>query len=246
MNDTLSTIKKEKVLWEENISTEPEKNCLTSSAVEQNDTTSGIKNDSTKILCGGIGKISGIYKIINKVNGKYYVGSSNDIVERWRDHRRELHDGVHVNNHLQKSWKKYGRGAFKIIVVERVIPIRQLLLDSEQRYLDVAKTCQDECYNMNFEASGADPNNYIREKLRAKTLELWKNPLYAAKVSKALKGIPSHRKGKHLPEQTIQKIKNSRLRGTDNPRFGIPRSEETKRKIRETKRKRREETESIV
>lgn len=31
-----------------------------------------------------ITKISGIYKIINKINGKYYVGSSDNILGIWR------------------------------------------------------------------------------------------------------------------------------------------------------------------
>jgi len=34
--------------------------------------------------------VQGIYKIINKNNGKYYVGSSVDIKERWNEHRRNL------------------------------------------------------------------------------------------------------------------------------------------------------------
>lgn len=50
-------------------------NYLNNNESERNDTMKNIKNDSMKNQCKNIGKISGIYKIINKVNGKYYVGS---------------------------------------------------------------------------------------------------------------------------------------------------------------------------
>jgi predicted GIY-YIG superfamily endonuclease len=35
-------------------------------------------------------KKRGIYKILNKIDGKFYLGSSKDIEHRWIDHIREL------------------------------------------------------------------------------------------------------------------------------------------------------------
>ena len=46
-------------------------------------------------------KISGIYKIINKTNGKYYVGSSVDVFRRWNSHLNHLIKNKHNNTHLQ-------------------------------------------------------------------------------------------------------------------------------------------------
>jgi predicted GIY-YIG superfamily endonuclease len=34
---------------------------------------------------------SGIYKIINKINGKYYIGSSKSINDRWKVRRCQIH-----------------------------------------------------------------------------------------------------------------------------------------------------------
>ena len=31
----------------------------------------------------------GIYKITNKLNGKVYIGQSNDIERRWAEHKRK-------------------------------------------------------------------------------------------------------------------------------------------------------------
>jgi hypothetical protein len=42
-------------------------------------------------------KIKGIYKIINKIDGKYYVGSSSNIYKRWNAHKNLslLHQKTH-------------------------------------------------------------------------------------------------------------------------------------------------------
>ena len=241
MNSTLSTSNERKMGWEDTDSIGPETSCSVNSDSAQSVITGSIESNLTGNLCNGTGKVSGIYKIINKVNGKYYVGSSNDIIDRWRAHRRELRYGNHVNDHLQKSWNKYGKQSFDFIIVETTEPKREMLISTEQTYLNIAKLNKDGCYNMNFAATGADPDDYVIEKLRAKSLALWKTPDYAQKVSAALRGLPSHRKGKQIPEKTRQRIIASRLHGKDNPRYGVPRSEETKAKIRETKRRRREE-----
>lgn len=69
-------------------------NYLSNKETEQKNIINDINKDSMKSQCKNIGKISGIYKIINKINGKYYVGSSKDIVTpnigRWYMHKYEL------------------------------------------------------------------------------------------------------------------------------------------------------------
>ncbi len=99
--------------------------------------------------------VSGIYKIINKINGKYYVGSSNDITGihgRWYEHRNDLNAGRHDNEHLQRAWNKYGPDAFEFVVVKKV-PIDAIRLE-EQKYLDAAIEERRQTYNMNFLATG--------------------------------------------------------------------------------------------
>lgn len=46
-------------------------------------------------------KICGVYKITNKETGKFYIGSSVDIRQRWYAHKSKLRRGVHSNQHLQ-------------------------------------------------------------------------------------------------------------------------------------------------
>lgn len=100
-------------------------------------------------------KIGGIYKIINKINGKYYVGSSDDIKGtggRWREHINDLNRGDHDNEHLQRAWKKYGQENFNFFIIEEA-PKNKLFI-VEQKYLDQAKLEKRKTYNMTFTATG--------------------------------------------------------------------------------------------
>jgi|ERR1051326_1061197 group I intron endonuclease len=125
-------------------------------------------------------KISGIYKIINKVNGKYYVGSSTDIltdnIGRWYRHKHDLRKNIHRNDYLQRAWNKYGESNFDFIIVEQV-PKHQLLV-IEQKYLDIAILEKDKCYNLMFESGLGSPcqkNEYSRLKMINSLKEYYKN-----------------------------------------------------------------------
>lgn len=70
--------------------------------------------------------ISGIYQVINLVNGKRYIGSSNSIKRRWYEHRKHLCEGLHPNPLLQNSWNKHGSSSFKMSLLEEVGDIQLL------------------------------------------------------------------------------------------------------------------------
>jgi group I intron endonuclease len=80
--------------------------------------------------------MTGIYKIINKSNGDYYVGSSIDITKRWYQHKTLLRHNRHKNCHLQRAWQKYGTNTFEFVVVEETA--LENLIAVEQRYLNAA------------------------------------------------------------------------------------------------------------
>ncbi len=84
-------------------------------------------------------KRAGIYRIINIINNKRYVGSSVDLVDRWNKHRYRLRRGNHHSLHLQNAWKKYGEDAFIYETLEECEPSKEILLQREQYYLDLLK-----------------------------------------------------------------------------------------------------------
>lgn len=77
---------------------------------------------------------TGIYEIVNTVNGKRYVGSSVDIKKRWQAHMLELRKGTHHAQHLQRSFNKYGEDKFILVIIRYCE--RDELLAYEQEELD--------------------------------------------------------------------------------------------------------------
>ena len=57
-------------------------------------------------------QIMGIYKIVNTVSGKAYVGQSQNIKKRIAEHFRLLRRGKHSNPRLQNAFNKYGEDSF--------------------------------------------------------------------------------------------------------------------------------------
>lgn len=91
-------------------------------------------------------KICGVYKITNTANGKFYVGSSNNVYNRWNQHMNDLDDGVHKNAHLQSAWVKYGRASFAFEIIEECEPSVQF--EREQFYLNELNPFDDNGYNV--------------------------------------------------------------------------------------------------
>jgi group I intron endonuclease len=77
---------------------------------------------------------SGIYSIVNTVNGNRYVGSVVNIQKRWVHHQHKLRKNKHHNTHLQRAWNKYGEDVFCFEVLEYAP--KSSLLEREQLYLD--------------------------------------------------------------------------------------------------------------
>jgi len=105
---------------------------------------------------------SGIYKITNEVNGKFYIGSSTDIDYRWEvEHKGSLNRNQHINPKLQHAWNFYGEDKFTIVILEEIKPEKLRLLEREQYYLDLWKPYHRTIgYNICPTASGGDNLKY--------------------------------------------------------------------------------------
>jgi group I intron endonuclease len=93
----------------------------------------------------------GIYKIINVVNNKFYVGSAVDLKRRKTRHFSELRTGKHNNRYLQAAWVKYGEQAFVFVVVEELSDDADLLA-AENVWLK-EHVGKDYCYNLGVDAT---------------------------------------------------------------------------------------------
>ncbi len=77
----------------------------------------------------------GIYRIVNEVTNECYVGQSQRVKKRLREHFRLLRARRHPNPRLQNSYNKYGPSSFRgdiEVVVERVEELDVL----EERFIN--------------------------------------------------------------------------------------------------------------
>ena len=91
------------------------------------------RSSSCRPTAARIPRASGIYRIVCKPTGQFYVGSAVNLHERLRSHWTALRRGKHANKYLQRAWKRYREVNFEFKVVELVKPSR--LLAAEQSWL---------------------------------------------------------------------------------------------------------------
>ena len=98
-------------------------------------------------------KRAGIYSIVNTVNNKIYIGSAINLSRRFSEHLRELQRNAHYNDHLQKSWNKYGKESFSFNI--EYFCNEEDLIVIEQQYIDAysKKIVFDSMYNINPSAT---------------------------------------------------------------------------------------------
>lgn len=87
-------------------------------------------------------KICGIYQITNIIDGKIYIGHSEDVIKRWGRHR--IGKGSLL---LGNAIKKYGLKNFKFKILEKVdfkdktkVQLKTILYQREQYYLDLKQS----------------------------------------------------------------------------------------------------------
>lgn len=82
---------------------------------------------------------TGVYTIVNLIDGKIYVGSTTkSFEERWKLHKRHLVSGFHINRHLKFAVKKYGIENFKFEILEECLV--EYCLSFEQFWINVLDT----------------------------------------------------------------------------------------------------------
>lgn len=92
----------------------------------------------------------GIYLITNLVNGKQYVGQSNDIEYRWEQHKKSS-TNKHKRSRLISAFKKYGIDNFKFEILELCSPDE---LDAKEIQYIAKYDTYNNGYNMTIGGDG--------------------------------------------------------------------------------------------
>lgn len=173
---------------------------------------------------------SGIYKIINVTNEKFYIGSAKNIEKRWERHRKDLKLNNHQNIHLQRAYNKQWGEGFEFIVLEEREPCK--LIECEQFYLDMLKPEYNICKIANS-SLGVKRTDDFKRKLRAANLGKKHSEEHKNKIALKCKGrklsekhilsLKLHNTGKKHSDETKEKIRKIRI--------GSTHSDETKLKM---------------
>ena len=151
-----------------------------------------------------------IYKIINKINGKYYIGAHQTSV---------INDGYMGSGILlEKALKKYGKRNFKRVILKKCKNKKEMF-QLEKKLVNAAFVKSTLTYNLREGGIGGfskkvvkarikrfkedlEFSNPIRSKIANTVKDLWKNPEYRSHM------VEVHLK-KNLSKTTIKKMSDS-------------------------------------
>lgn len=139
--------------------------------------------------------LSGIYRIVNTINGKCYVGSAVHFRLRRQMHVDSLRTGTHHSGHLQNAWNKYGEQNF-VFEVLLVIEDKEKLIYFEQKYMDWYQSYEREFgYNISPTAGSCLGSKRTEETSRKQSRslrEMYRCMTETERLSRfaKLKGIP--------------------------------------------------------
>lgn len=156
---------------------------------------------------------SGIYIILNKINGKAYVGSAANLEARLYYHKNTLQKRIHVNIYLQRAWDKYGEENFEFRIVLYCNNKERLLREQELIDEYISKNIAYNIYPTAGSPLGSIHSKDTKEKMSNTRKEYWKtvehlfgtdNPFYGKQHTKITKEkISKSNKGKLIGNQHV-------------------------------------------
>lgn len=196
----------------------------------------------------GSKSIQHTYKIVNKINNKFYYGRTININSRWNNHRQMLKRNDHFNIHLQRSWNKYGEDNFEFMI-HKIFDSGNL----EEDLLNAQKLEQDMIdflyksgiiYNRSTSSitgslKGEDHPNYNKLPSEWMSEEGWNRTLEFHR-NRDISGEKNPFFGKTHSEETRKVLSEKCANyGEDNGFYGKQHTEETKQKISEANKGKR-------
>lgn len=167
-------------------------------------------------------KKSGVYQIVNEINGKTYIGSSKDIELRWAKHRYDCKKPPKYRSILRDAIRKHGIENFTFIIIEECECIKKTLLVLEQHYIDTTKPE----YNIlptvgsRLGSKGLEPRSQeVRDKISRGNKGLKRTEEYCLRISEVRKNISDDTRNKMAQskigtvrsEQTREKMSQSHI-----------------------------------
>lgn len=164
---------------------------------------------------------SGIYKIVNTITNKFYIGSAANCYKRWAAHKSYLNNNHHHSQHLQNAWNKYGVENFKFEIIEKCE--KENLILREQYFINSLNPEYNICPIAGTSA-GRKLTEEHKKKLSISNTGQKRSEQTKMNVSKGLKKI------NHRPSDAVLKANAERMKG-NKYRLGIKHTDERKYQI---------------
>lgn len=195
-----------------------------------------------------------VYRILNTESGTYYLGSSTNLYERWRTHRKKLRARTHPNPKLQASWTKHGEDKFAFIIIAEFDTVGDMEACEEALLLDFV--VDPLCCNLSTSATtpwrnkgalhpsfGKTISEEQKAALRTATLAQWEDADPRTGKQHSLKSkerisckvqaaLQEGRGGHFIPSEETRAKMSASLKGNQNAK-GHVRTEEHRRKLSE-------------
>lgn len=146
-----------------------------------------------------------IYKITNKIDGKFYIGSTNNLIKRYYTHINHIRTSKNSCVKLVRAVNKHGEGNFKFEIICEC-PTDEIL-KTEQEYIDRLKPH----YNVAKIAGsnlGIKRTEEVKRKKSTSQKKNWEDEIYRTKhlenLSKNWKIGSSHKMAKLTEEQVVE------------------------------------------
>lgn len=168
---------------------------------------------------------TGIYKITNKINGKTYIGQSEDIERRFKHHK-----GIYSDFAIHRAFKKYGIDNFTFEVLYEC-PIEEMN-KWETFFITIFGSLSPNGYNLNMGGDGKE----VSEETKKKMSESRRKQVRPKCKDETKVKIGNANRGKKRSEEIRQKLSEQRKgtkTGKDNPMYGKIVSKETKKLLSE-------------
>ena len=186
-----------------------------------------------------------IYMYTNKINGKRYIGQTNDFNRRYKEHIAAMtneNDNEYIYP-IQRAFRKYGLDNFEVKILKENLNTQCLLNFYECYYIKKFDLLCKNGKGYNLSDGGSNGNNFAgktdeeMEEIRQKQSEAHKGKKHSEKskqkISNAKKGENNPFYGKHHTEESRKKMRENHAnnKGENNPNYGKHPSEETKQKL---------------
>lgn len=175
---------------------------------------------------------SGIYKIVNLVNGKMYIGSAVNFKRRKSQHMAKLRHNKHHNIYLQRAFNKYGEKSFIFEIIDTVSHRSELKYRED--YWIGKYNFDEELYNIAISTFAPMLGRPLTEEHKRKISEANKgenHPQYGKPLAENIrKKISNTLKGNRLSKETRDKISKANA-GKNHPMYGKKHTKKARNKM---------------